>query len=87
MKNEKTKDIYALRTLYLVIALTAGALGVLYLSGILQTLWCLNCVLGLAVLLQGVLAALSFVRRQNLRAGLFALLSVFFLVALVYFNV
>lgn len=87
MKKIKEKDMQILRGLCAIIALAAGALSVLYLLGIFQTGWCLNCILGLGILFHGSLSVLLFLKHQKFFAGFVALAAVFYLAVLVYFNV
>lgn len=87
MKKVKEKDIKILRVLCVIIALAAGTLSVLYLLGIFQTGWCLNCILGLGILFHGSLAVLLFLKRQNFFAGVITVAAVLYLAALVYFNI
>lgn len=76
-----------MRVLCAIIALAAGALSVLYLLGIFQTGICLSVILGLGILLHAALAALLFLRHWNFLAGVTVLMAVFYLAALVYFNI
>lgn len=87
MKKPKEKEMLILRGLAVVIALAAGVLGVLYLSGIFQALWCLNCVLTLGVLFHCILAVLSFLRQWKTGTAILSLCAAFYLTVLVYFNV
>lgn len=84
---KKEKDIQVLRGLCAIIALAAGALSVLYLLGIFQTGACLSFIMGLGILLHAALAVLLFVKHWNFFAGIAVLLAVFYLAALVYFNI
>ncbi len=83
---KKEKDIQILRGLCVIIALAAGTLSVLYLLGIFQLSWCLNCIMGLGLLFHGVLFILLFLKHQIFFAGIDLLAAVFYLSALVYFN-
>lgn len=87
MKRVNEKELGLLRGLCVIIALAAGTLSVLYLTGILQGSWCLDFILGLGILFHGALAVLQFAEHRNFGAGVAAILAVFYLAALVYFHI
>lgn len=87
VKKIKEKDIGILESFCAVTAVLAGILCVLYLLDVLQNQWFLNFILGLGALLHVSLALLTFIRQKKIAMGLSALLTVFYIACLIYFNI
>lgn len=87
MKKIKEKDIRSFEAVCVMAALAVCVLCILFLFDLLQNHWFLNLILGLGVLLHVALFLLAYLKRNTTFAVLAAVLAVWFLGTLIYFNV
>lgn len=87
MKKIKERDIWHLEVFTLIAAVLAAVLCILFLFDLVQNHWFLNFILGLGALLNVSLFLLYMVKKRTFAAVLAGLLSIFFIVCLVFFNI
>lgn len=86
VKKVREKDIRFMELFCVITALVAGVLCVLFQFDILQNHWFLNFILGLGVLLHVSLCLLFLVKRRMVLGTSSAILTVFYIASLAYFN-
>lgn len=87
MKKVREKDVRFLESFCAITALAAGILCILFLFDVLQNHWFLNFILGLGCLLHVAAALLYLMQRRTVLTVVSALLMVFYVASLIYFNI